>query len=74
MMIVQTHLMRKTEHGAMHCKCWLNVKPGVKVGSVVKLEEDDEWWTVVSQGHVQDSSLINQKWGLDLPKSQRLER
>ena len=74
MMIVQTHLMRKTEHGAMHCKCWLNVKPNVKVGSVVKLEDSDEWWTVVSQGHVQDSSLLNTKWGLELPKSQRLER
>jgi hypothetical protein len=74
MLVVQTHLVRKTEHGEVHCQCWLNVKPNVKVGSRVKLEDSDEWWSVVSQGHVQDSSLINQKWGLDLPKTQRLER
>jgi hypothetical protein len=74
MMVVQTHLMRKTEYGEVHCKCWLNVKPNVKVGSVVKLEDSDEWFTVVSQGHVMEQSEINTKWGLNLPKSQRLER
>jgi hypothetical protein len=75
MQVVQTHLVRKTEHGEVHTICWLDVKPNVKVGSVVSLEDSPgEWWTVLSQGFVQDSSLINRKWGLDLPKSQRLER
>jgi hypothetical protein len=41
---------------------------------VISLEGSDERWRVVSQGHVQDASLINRKWGLDLPKTQRLER
>ena len=74
MLIVQTHLVRKTEHGEVHCQCWLDVRPNVRVGSVISLEDSDERWRVVSQGHVQDSSLINRKWGLDLPPSQRLER
>jgi len=74
MLVVQSHLVRKTEHGEEHVQCWLNVKPGVKVGSRVKLEDCDEWYTVVSQGHVQDDGEINRKWGLGLPKSQRLER
>ena len=74
MLVVQTRLTRKTEHGEAHTVCWLPVKPNVRVGSVISLEGSDERWRVVSQGHVQDSSLINQKWGLDLPKTQRLER
>lgn len=74
MQVVHTHLMRKTEHGEVHTICWLDVKPKVRVGSVITLEDSDERWRVVSQGWVQDSSLINQKWGLDLPKSQRTER
>jgi len=74
MLVVQTRLMRKTEHGEAHCICWLNVKPNVKVGSRVKMEDDSNWWTVLSQGHVMESSEINTKWGLNLPQSQRLER
>jgi hypothetical protein len=74
MLMVQTRLERKTEHGKMEQVCWLDVRPNVRVGSVISLEDSDERWRVVSQGHVQDSSLINRKWGLDLPKTQRLER
>ena len=74
MQVVQTHLMRKTEHGEVHTICWLDVRPDVRVGSVISLEGSDERWKVLSQGSVQDSSEINRKWGLDLPKTQRLER
>ena len=74
MMIVQTRLERKTEHGKVETVCWLDVHPKVRVGSVISLEGSDERWRVVSQGCVQDASLINRKWGLDLPPSQRLER
>ena len=76
MLVVQSHLSRKTRQGTeVHTICWLDVRPNVKVGSVVSLEDSpEEWWTVLSQGCVQDASLINRKWGLDLPKTQRLER
>lgn len=76
MLLVQTHLSRKTGEGTeIHTICWLDVRPNVKVGSRVSLEDSPgEWWTVQSQGCVQDGSLINRKWGLDLPKTQRLER
>lgn len=74
MLVVQTHLIRKTEHGEVHTICWLDARPNVKVGTVITLEGSDERWRVASQGCVQDSSLINRKWGLDLPPTQRLER
>ena len=74
MMIVQTRLARKTEHGKVETVCWLDVRPNVKVGSIISLEGSDERWVVCSQGHVMESSQINRKWGLDLPKTQRLER
>jgi hypothetical protein len=76
MKVTQTHLMRKTEQGTeVHTICWLDVRPNVRVGSRVSLEDSpNEWWTVLSQGGLQDSSEINRKWGLDLPKTQRLER
>lgn len=74
MLVVQTRLERKTEHGKVEQVCWLDVRPNVHVGSVISLEGSEERWRVVSQGHVQDASLIPRKWGLDLPKSQRLER
>ena len=74
MLVVQTHLTRKTEHGEVHRICWLDVKPNVRVGSVISLEDSKERWRVASQACVQDSSLINRKWGLDLPPTQRTER
>lgn len=74
MQVVQTHLVRKTEHGEAHIVCWLDARPNVKVGSVVSLAGSSERWCVASQGCAQDSTLINRKWGLDLPPSQRLER
>jgi hypothetical protein len=75
MQVVQTHLMRKTEQGTeVHTICWLDWHPRVRVGSVVTLEGSDERWRVLSWGSAQDSGEINRKWGLDLPKTQRLER
>ena len=74
MLVVQTELARKTEHGEVRTICWLDARPNIRVGSVISLEGSGERWRVESQGCVQDSSLINRKWGLDLPPTQRLER
>ena len=74
MQVVQTELVRKTEHGEVRTICWLDARPNVRVGSVISLEGSDERWRVASQGCAQDSSLINHKWGLNLPPTQRLER
>lgn len=74
MQVVQTLLTRQTETGKATLIAWLPVKPNVRVGSIVSLDGSDERWRVADQWQSQDSSLINQKWGLDLPKSQRTER
>lgn len=75
MRVVQTALAKKTERGVEHLVAWLPVDPRVKVGSVVSLDKvDNDRWTVEAQYVVQDHSLINTKWGKELPKSQRTER
>jgi len=76
MMLVQTLLTRQTETGISTLIAWLPVKPNVRVGSIVSLKdlEDGVKWRVEEQWAQLDSELINTKWGLDLPKSQRTER
>jgi hypothetical protein len=76
MQVVQTLLTRQTETGEAKLIAWLPVKPNVRVGSIVSLKDvgDGLRWRVSAQWCEQDSSLINQKWGNDLPKSQRTER
>ena len=76
MMLIQTLLTRQTETGEARLIAWLPVKPNVHVGSIVSLKdlEDGVRWRVEEQWAQLDSDLINTKWGLDLPKSQRTER
>jgi surface antigen len=74
MNVVQTKLTRRTPSGTSNLVAWLPEKPNVRVGSVVSLDGSDERWRVSEQWCRQDSSLINQKWGLELPKTQRTER
>ena len=76
MLVVQTLLSRNTESGKVTQVAWLPVKPNVRVGSIVSLKdcEDGFKWRVDEQWMQQDLSLINEKWGLNLPKSQRTER
>jgi hypothetical protein len=75
MMVVQTKLTKPTPTGTAHLIAWLPVDPRVKPGSVISLDKDeDNRWKVEAQFATQDSDLINTKWGLELPKSQRTER
>lgn len=74
MQVIQTKLMRQTETGRATLVAWLPMKSNVHVGTVVSLSGSDERWRVEEQWQAMDSSLINQKWGLDLPKTQRTER
>jgi hypothetical protein len=60
--------------GTSNLVAWLPVRGDVHVGSVVSLDDSGERWRVEDQWMRQDSSLINTKWGLELPKSQRTER
>jgi len=74
MKVVQTKLSRQTETGTASTVAWLPVKSNVRVGTVLSLDGSDVRWRVEAQWMTQDSSLINQKWGLELPPSQRTER
>lgn len=76
MQVVQTKLTRQTETGVSTLIAWLPVKPNVRVGSIVSLKdcEDGFKWRVAEQWQQMDSSLINDRWGLNLPPSQRTER
>lgn len=75
MRVVQTALAKKTDRGMAHLVAWLPVDVRVKRGTVVSLDKvDNDRWTVEAQYATQDSELINTKWGLELPKSQRTER
>ena len=69
-------MMRQTVlfNGKEMMLTWLPVDPRVKVGSVISLEKGGEKWKVVSQYSPQHENTIQRGWGLDLPKSQRLER
>jgi hypothetical protein len=74
MKVVQTKLSRKSENGIARLVAWLPAKPNVRVGSVVSLDGDGTRWKVEEQWATQDSELINMRWGLALPPSQRTER
>ena len=75
MNVVQTKLAKPAPAGTAHLIAWLPVDPRVKPGSIVSLDKDEgNRWRVEAQYATQDSDLINTKWGLELPRSQRTER
>jgi hypothetical protein len=74
-MYVQTLLKRDTEAGMRMTMAWLPADPRVKAGTVVTLKDDAGTWRVVKQYTAsQREFAAEQRWGLDLPKSQRTER
>lgn len=75
MKVIQTALAKRTETGTARLVAWLPVDPRVKCGTVISLDKvDNDRWMVEAQYAVQDQELINTKWGLELPRSQRTER
>lgn len=54
---------------------WVDASQGVKAGCYVTFKGDARMWKVERVGTIlMEVAEINQRWGLDLPKSQRTER
>jgi hypothetical protein len=78
MKCVQVDFQKRTvkSTGLTSTTAWIPVTERLKPGMVVSfVGYPDRKWTVLRVGTiVQDHEQIEQKWGLDLPKSQRTER
>ncbi len=80
MQLVQTHLTQANGACVAHLMTWLprdsRLKPGVEVELDKGLCSRDphERWRVEAMYATTDSENLDQRWGLNLPKSLRTER
>lgn len=68
-------LVRRTDRSKdnnLYMLTWLDYNPKVKLGSIISIEDEEGRWEVIEQYDTlqwEDRKL----WGLNLPKSQRIE-